>query len=274
MKRSFIVLTSLISVVFVIAYVTTYMEVLGPLGSDIRYLAKLFLALTYNPNTNTSLKYLTAMSPEAVTAIVWDYRGIDTFYETTVFFMAIMSALTIYRGINNIESKTQGEDGLSIIVRVVTKLLIPMNMAVAVSIAVHGHLTPGGGFQAGAALAVISVLLAVVFSRYSFGKLGINISKAVALRSVGLLGIATVTFLPLVYSLIVGVQTYLMQSYVKADSPFAFPVYAWGQLISGTLIWLNVSEFLAVSFGFFVTFMLLSLREEIIRKYLGEGDGH
>lgn len=273
MRRSYIVLISLISVIFVLAYLTTYMGIFGPISSDTRYLAKLFLALTYNPNTSTSLRYLTAMSPEAVTAIVWDYRGIDTFYETTVFFMAIVSALTIYRGITNIESKTQGS-GLSIIVRVVTKLLIPMNIAIAVSIAVHGHLTPGGGFQAGAALAVISVLLAVVFSGYSFGKLGMGISKAVALRSMGLLGIATVTLLPLIYGIVAGVQTYLMQNYMKVDSPFTFPIYAWGQLISGTLIWLNLAEFLAVSFGFFVIFMLLSLREETVKKYLGVGDGH
>jgi|YelNatPaOPRAMG01_1025707.scaffolds.fasta_scaffold22673_7 multicomponent Na+:H+ antiporter subunit B len=273
MRRSYVVLVSLVSIVFVLAYVTTYMNALGSICSDTRYLAKLFLALTYNPDTNSSLKYFAAMSPEAVTAIVWDYRGIDTFYETTVFFMAIIAALTIYRGVTSPASTTQG-NGLSLIVKVVTKLLIPMNIAVAVSIAVHGHLTPGGGFQAGAALAVVSVLLAVVFSGSSFDKLNISISKAVALRSTGLLGIAAVTFIPLVYNLVTGVQAYLMQSYVKADAPFAFPTHIWGQLISGTLIWLNVAEFLAVSFGFFVVFMLLSLREETVRKYLGVGDGH
>lgn len=265
--RRYAVLLSIVLSTCALAYVTTYLGALGSLGFDTRQLAKLFLAYAYNPWSPE----LTVMSPEAVTSIVWDFRGLDTLYETVVFYMAIVAALAIYRGIGY--SGTPGA-GLSIIVRVVTRLLIPMNIAVAVSIAAHGHLTPGGGFQAGAALAVVSVLLAVVYSASSFGRLGIDVPKAVALRSLGLLAIAMVTFVPVVFSALTGVQAYLMQNYVKADSPFAFPTHVLGQLISGTLIWFNLAEFLAVSFGFFVVFMLLSLREDVVRRQLGEEHGH
>ncbi|MCX8184426.1 MAG: Na(+)/H(+) antiporter subunit B [Sulfolobales archaeon] len=266
--RKYFVLVSIVLATVVIAYITTYLRALGPIGLDTRYLAKLFLMLTYNP----VYRELTAMSPEAVTSIVWDFRGVDTLYETVVFYMAIIAALTIYRGVSY--SSIWGGYGLSLIVRVVTKLLIPINIAIAVSIAAHGHLTPGGGFQAGAVLAVVSVLLAVTYSASSFIKLGVSLSKAVALRSAGLLAIALVVFTPIVFSALTGVQTYIMQNYVKIDSSFSFPTHVWNQLISGTLIWLNLAEFLAVSFGFFIIFMLLSLREEVVREQIGEKDEH
>jgi multicomponent Na+:H+ antiporter subunit B len=264
--RRVIVAVSIAASVALLAYATTVAGALGYLGLETRALARMFLALTYNPN----LRELTAMSPEAVTAIVWDFRGVDTLYETVVFYMAIIAALAIYRGVHGVGGG--GGVGLSLIVRVVTKLLVPMNIAIAVSIAVHGHLTPGGGFQAGATLAVVSVLLAVVYSVNSFSRVGVEVSKAVALRSVGLIAIAAVVFVPLIYGALTGAQAYLMQNYVKVDSGFHFPVEVLGQLISGTLIWLNVAEFLAVSFGFFIVFMLLSLREEEVkRSLLGEG---
>lgn len=267
MRRA-IVLISIVASVALLAYATSLAGALGYLGLETRALAKMFLTLAYNPG----LRELTAMAPEAVTAIVWDFRGVDTLYETVVFYMAIIAALAIYRGVPKVGGG--GGTGLSLIVRVVTKLLIPMNIAVALSIAVHGHLTPGGGFQAGAALAVISVLLAVVYSFSSYGRVGIDIPKAVTLRSVGLVAIALVVFTPLIYSLVTGAQAYLMQNYVKVDSGFSFPAEVFGQLISGTLIWLNVAEFLAVSFGFCIIFMLLSLREEVIRPALvGEEHG-
>ena len=196
----------------------------------------------------------------------------DTLYETAVFYMAIVAALAMYRGVGSVGTRPGA--GLSLIVRVVTRVLIPLNVAIAVSVAAHGHLTPGGGFQAGAVLAVVSVLLAVVFSAGSFGKLGISVPKAVALRSVGLIAIALVVLAPLAYSVATGVQAYLMQNQVKVDSPFAFPAHLLGQLVSGTLIWLNLAEFLAVSFGFFVVFMLLSLREDVLREQLGGEHGH
>lgn len=266
--RNYVVLLSIVLATFILAYVTTYLGALGLIGFDTRYLAKLFLTFTYNP----FIRELTAMSPEAVTSIVWDFRGIDTFFETAVFYMAIIAALAIYRGISYMG--VQSEVGLSVIVRVVTRLLIPINTAIAVSIAAHGHLTPGGGFQAGAALAVISVLLAVVYSSSSFSKLGISLAKAIALRSAGLITIAIVIFVPVVFSALTRTQAYLMQNYVKVDSLFTFPTHVQSQLISGTLIWLNLAEFLAVSFGFFVIFMLLSLREDVVMKQMGEEHGH
>lgn len=267
--RKYLVLASIVLGISVLAYATTYLGALGPLGFDTRNLAKLFLAYAYNP----WLPELTVMSPEVVTSIVWDFRGVDTLYETVVFYMAIVAALAIYRGVKYSSTEVRGA-GLSIIVRVVTRLLIPMNIAVAVSIAVHGHLSPGGGFQAGAALAVVSVLLAVVFSASSFGVIGVSLAKAATLWSVGLLAIAAVVFTPVVFSAATGIQAFLMQNYVKLDSPFAFPTHVYGQLISGTLIWLNLAEFFAVSFGFFVIFMLLSLREDVVRKQLGERHEH
>ena len=62
---------------------------------QVRDLAYWFLFTALNP----SAPLFTAMSPEAVTSIVWDYRGLDTLFETTVFFLAIIGSMALMRGV-------------------------------------------------------------------------------------------------------------------------------------------------------------------------------
>jgi len=61
--------------------------------TDLRRLAEFYANNTLNLND----KYLWAASPEAVTAIVWDYRGFDTLFETSVFFLAIIACVAALR---------------------------------------------------------------------------------------------------------------------------------------------------------------------------------
>ena len=146
--RRILVAVAIVVIAAVASLVATIGGALGPLFDGVRPLAEFYLFNVFNAHNAT----LTAMSPEAVTSIVWDYRGLDTLFETVVFYMAIIGCVALYRGIELI--KDGPEVGLSRIVKTVTKILIVVNIAVAASIALHGHLTPGGGFQAGAAMAV------------------------------------------------------------------------------------------------------------------------
>ncbi|MEM0361843.1 MAG: Na(+)/H(+) antiporter subunit B [Sulfolobales archaeon] len=271
MKKELLIATSLAITVVILAYIATLGGGLGPLFSDLRPLAEVFLGTTLNPEK----RFFTAMSPEGVTAIVWDYRGLDTLFETAVFYLAIIGAVAIYRDISEKVGFKGGGLGLSKIVKVVTKLLIPINIAIAISIALHGHLTPGGGFQAGAAMAVVPMILIVVFSRYFLLELKLSKSLALAFRSIGLTGIALTVFLPIIMALLSGFNAYIMQNQAKVNAPVGFPAYVGNALISGSLILYNVFEFLAVTFGFSILFLLLSIEEDVVKEQMrGEVGEH
>lgn len=52
---------------------------------------------------------------------------------------------------------------MSVVVRTVTRLLVPLALIFGAYVIMHGHLTPGGGFQGGAVLASVVALLIVAF---------------------------------------------------------------------------------------------------------------
>ncbi len=248
---------------------------MGPFFDGIRALGTFYLS-TAPPQIaelvlGPSYGGLSSYSPEVVTSIVWDYRGLDTYFETAVFFLAIIGAVAIYRGIEEPVLRRPAS-GLSPIVRAVTKFLIPINIAVAASIALHGHLTPGGGFQAGAALAVAPVIVIVVFSRRYLLERGVTKLKALFFRSVGLIGIALVVLIPVIWSMVSGNWAWVMQNQWKPGAEaFSYPAYLGGTLISGSIWFLNLFEFLAVSFGFTILFLLISIDEDTVRSCMIRG---
>ena len=84
----FVIIGSLVAISYAIAAQAT-----GVIPQiDLRNLASFYLQNT----ENISNKYVWAASPEAVTAIVWDYRGFDTLFETSVFFLAIIACIAAF----------------------------------------------------------------------------------------------------------------------------------------------------------------------------------
>lgn len=271
-ERALIALTIII---FILAL--SYAVALGAMGSslpppDLREIAKKYLELTINPLRPN----LTVMSPEAVTAVVWDFRGLDTFFETAVLYLAIIGTVAVYRGTLTSRSQISVEEdkvGMSPIAKSVTKITLPLVLAVAISIALHGHLTPGGGFQGGSTAAVILLLLLVVFSlQYSVRK-GMTKELMLALRTAGLLGIAITSVLVLILSFLVGYRAFIFQNQPKSYAPVGLPATFNGVLVSGTLILFNIFECLAVASGLTLTFILLLTYEEEIRSVM-KGDRH
>ncbi|MCD6324009.1 MAG: Na(+)/H(+) antiporter subunit B [Desulfurococcales archaeon] len=233
----------------------------------LRSLADWYLKTALNPY----LKYFTVNSPEAVTSIVWDYRGLDTLFETTVFFLAIIGSIALMRGIH-IDVKELKEccpTGMSPIVKTVTRVTVGMILAVSASIALHGHLTPGGGFQGGATAAVAPLLVMVVFSLYFVSKHGLSEEKMLTLRTAGLLGIAFTAFAALIIGYAFSTHAYVFQNQPKAEAPVGLPAYMFNALTSGTLIFFNLFEFFAVAAGFTIVFLLLSIPEVIVKKHSG-----
>ena len=257
-KALFIVLA-----VIVFALIITYISY-GTIGyspkEEIRPLGEHFVKFAYNEEN----KVWWAASPETITAALWDYRGLDTVYETTVFYLAVIGCLTVFRLkkpslLREFEEKNGAE--LTVIVKVVTSIITAAILLISIDIALHGHITPGGGFQAGSAFAVAPLLLIAVFSRNFLEKLGFKINVSHVLRSLGLLIIAFVAILPPLLS------GFILQNQPKPWATFTgYPANIGPFELGGSLFYLDIGEYLNVAMGFLAIFLLISMPEKVFRK--------
>ena len=87
-----------------------------------------------------------------VTSVVVSYRGFDTLGEITVLFTAAIGLGALLTGHKKREHSDKVEPS-SLIVYTGCRFLFPVLMLVGTYIFIHGHLTPGGGFQGGAIVA-------------------------------------------------------------------------------------------------------------------------
>lgn len=97
---------------------------------------------------------------DVVSAISFDYRGIDTLFEEFILFSAVTGISVLLRPLAD-ESRQLPEDKApdrripppSPAVGLLGVLLSPLLVLVAVETVTHGQLTPGGGFQGGVVMA-------------------------------------------------------------------------------------------------------------------------
>jgi multicomponent Na+:H+ antiporter subunit B len=129
--------------------------------------------------------------PNIVTAILADYRGYDTMYETAVIFSAGVICFLLLRIVGHkepedhlyrhvltgvtIRIKKGGQLPSSddferidpswtphdLIIKTVCRLLIPFIQLFGLYVIAHGHHSPGGGFQGGVILGASIILLAI-----------------------------------------------------------------------------------------------------------------
>jgi len=83
-----------------------------------------------------------------VTAVVLGYRGLDTLGELSILFAAATAGGLVLGGARRRRGNPAG-----LILRSGADLLFPLLLVVGLYIVIHGHLTPGGGFQGGVILA-------------------------------------------------------------------------------------------------------------------------
>jgi multicomponent Na+:H+ antiporter subunit B len=138
---------------------------------------------------------------------------------------------------------------MDLIVRATVKLVVIMIVSISASIALHGHLTPGGGFQGGSAMAVASLLLFAAFSKFTLERKGLTLRHTVSAYALGLAIILTTVLAP---------------------------VFLYGgkvleiNLLPGEtgLFNLDVGEYTAVTFGFLTVFLVLGVSEWIFKSVL------
>lgn len=138
----------------------------------------------------------------------------------------------------------QKEQGMSIIVKRITKITVSLIFLFGVYILLHGHLTPGGGFAGGVIIALSFVHLVLAFGKETAMK-RVNEATASILESAGGL------FFLLIAVLGIGAGYFFFNFYPKGE-PF--------QLFSAVMIILcNIAIFLKVGAGLFAIFIALSI---------------
>ncbi len=147
--------------------------------------------------------------PNIVTAVLADYRGFDTLFETTVVFSAAMACFFLLRvfgeddrgpseklyrhlptGIT-LRIEAGGKEPYSseferidstwiphdVIVKTTTRLIIPFIQLFGLYVIAHGHHSPGGGFQGGVILGASIILYAISQNlRHAMGRMGETVS--------------------------------------------------------------------------------------------------
>ena len=105
--------------------------------------------------------------PNMVTSVLADYRAFDTLGEVVVVFTAVVGVLIM---LTPGEQRQQPSPANAVetmrshmILRVVSKMLIPLMLLFALYVQFHGEYGPGGGFQAGVIFAAAIILYAMLF---------------------------------------------------------------------------------------------------------------
>ena len=103
-------------------------------------------------------------APNMVTAVLADYRGFDTMFETVVVFIAGVAVLAILKNSgrrNPVRRDYEVDAEPDLIVTNTVRLLIPVVQIFAFYVLAHGHVSPGGGFQGGVLMGASFILVAL-----------------------------------------------------------------------------------------------------------------
>jgi len=125
-----------------------------------------------------------------VTSVVVSYRGFDTLGEVTILFIA---AIGLGAVLSTVGEKTVREiEPASLVLYTGCRLLFPLILIFGTYIFIHGHLTPGGGFQGGAIIASGFLLIYLGCRERRISRVASNLAESLgglAFVVIGLLGL-------------------------------------------------------------------------------------
>jgi multicomponent Na+:H+ antiporter subunit B len=137
-----------------------------------------------------------------VTSVVVGYRGFDTLGEVTVLFIAAIGlGAVLTTGVRAEKRKIQPA---SLVLHTGCRLLFPLILVFGTYIFIHGHLTPGGGFQGGAVIASGFLLIYLGCRQRRINRIAFNLAESLGGLTfviIGLLGLVfggyfLINFLP------------------------------------------------------------------------------
>jgi multicomponent Na+:H+ antiporter subunit B len=196
---------------------------------------------------------------DVVTAVNFDYRGLDTLGEEFILFASVMGCALLLRKreddhedppFDHEYSRAVPEP--SDAVRVSTLALIAPLVAFGVDIWTHGQLTPGGGFQGGVILATVPLLVYLGSGYEQFERITDH-TLTEAVEGSGVAIYALLGFLALAYG-----------------APFLTNVLPLGQTgyvaSSGTINLLSVATGMEVTGGIVLLMMVFFKQAFVLRK--------
>ena len=130
-------------------------------------------------------------SANIVTSVVASYRGFDTLCEVTVLFIASIGIGAVLTA--GVREKTRETQPASLILYTGCRLLFPLILIFGSYIFIHGHLTPGGGFQGGAIIASGFLLIYIGCRERRISRIASNLAESLGgllFVVIGMLGLA------------------------------------------------------------------------------------
>jgi multicomponent Na+:H+ antiporter subunit B len=109
---------------------------------------------------------------EVVTAVVFDYRGVDTMGEELILFGAVAGVTVLLRDTAEEDVEDVVDRIRSDALRAVGLVAVPATFVLALYVIAHGYLTPGGGFQGGVVLSSAFLIVFLSGEYRSFHELG------------------------------------------------------------------------------------------------------
>jgi multicomponent Na+:H+ antiporter subunit B len=140
-----------------------------------------------------------------VTAVNFDFRGLDTLGEEFILFAAVVGVASLFRLLRG-ERDTKPDDDAagrrvresSVAVTVLGLGLVGPTVLVGLYVVIHGHQTPGGGFQGGVILATALLLVYLCDQYRTLRQVGpvwlIELGEAIGGAGLVLIGLAGLVF--------------------------------------------------------------------------------
>ena len=143
------------------------------------------------------------------------------------------------------------EQGMTLIVKTVTRLTVGIILMYGIYIVLHGHLSPGGGFAGGVIIALSFIHVMLAFGKeFAFKKISIQVASV--LESIGAMLFISVALLGLVGG-------YFFFHTLGTGEPFSlFSAY--------TVVLSNISISLKVGCGLFLVLVAITLAGKEIKK--------
>lgn len=153
---------------------------------------QLFAGFTGSEQLSPTAQYYAESGPEEtgaanlVTAVVVTYRGLDTLGEVTILF-TVAAIIAFFMKARQQQDRPRRR--VTDILTTAARVLVPGTMLFGAYIFLHGHLTPGGGFQGGAVIASGFVLMLLAFPEASLSHKTITWVESVSGFSFVVLGV-------------------------------------------------------------------------------------
>ena len=143
--------------------------------------AKLYINKSVN-NSDQEVVYGKTKNAESgsanmVTSVVANYRSLDTLGEVTVLFLAATGLGAV---LYSKKKKNFITDEGSLVLKTGVKIIFPLLILAGAYIFIHGHLTPGGGFQGGAVVATAFLLRFLADKEFSVNEKKIKLVEGLA----------------------------------------------------------------------------------------------